>query len=273
MDENIENENKLNFETANLILIHIFSVCEIIILIIFKFLLYPKIRNIFFLKHKLFFIVNFDCISKLFSTINYNYFYPMLKELLFAMINSGIFYLILSFIYEIFYNSLIFIDGKKKIKLLNTIQISIIYFFVIFPYDKFYFSYPKVLSIFESLIIIIYLCNLFKYLRDIIRTIWKYLKAYNNSNENVYLYLQIANYASSILFILYYIGKIISILFYDFYFIIYIDILINIFNESLRYLLFYLFIRIIFILDDNYLLDNNSSVNKNDEEQVIIYNY
>ena len=272
MDEKIKEETKLNFEKANIILTYIFSLYDIFILIIFKFLLYPKLENIFSLKYKLFFLIIIDCISKLLYYITNNNFNSLLKELLYIMLTGVKFYLILSFAFEIFYSSLKFIKAQK-IKLISPLLISIIFLLVIFPYDKYFYSRPNILEILESLIIIIYLFNLFKYIRDIINVIDKHLKSYDKSNEKVYLYLQILNYASLILFICYYIGKMISILFYNYYFIIYIKILINIFYESLRYLLFYIFIKIIYILNDNYNnnnKDNNANINKNDEETVII---
>ena len=262
MYDDIDDETEINFEKANILLIYIFSLFDFGILIIFYRCFNTKNINIKIFTCKIFAIIIIDIFSKVLYSIAYNHFNTISNELFYAILMTNKFYLVISFIYQIIYDSLRFIN-LKKIKLLNLIQMSFIYFFIIFPYDKFFNIFPNVLTFLQIVIILINLLILYRYILEIIK---KEIQKYNVSNNNVYLYLKILNYASLILFICYYFAKIIELFFNKKYFIIYIKISINIFYQSIKYLLFYIFIKLIYILSENY--DNKFAQNNNVDKEI-----
>ena len=269
MYDDIDDETKMNFEKANVVLTYIFSLFDLIILIIFYRYFNSKNINIKIFTCKFIAIIIIDIISKLLYSITNKYFNIISNELIYAALITSKFYLILSFIYQIFYDSLRFIN-LKKIKLLNIIQMSFIYFLIIFPYDKLFNLIPNALIFFEIIIILINLFILYKYINDLLETIKKDIQKYNVSNKNVYLYLKILNYASLILFICYYFAKIIELFFNKKYFIIYIKISINIFYQSIKYLLFYIFIKLIYTLNENYDKNYPNNLTLDKEIETII---
>ena len=271
MYDDIDDDTKMNFEKANIILAYIFSLLDLCILIIFYRYFNNKNINIKIFTCKFFAIIIIDIFSKFLYSIANKHFNIIPNEIFYTALITIEFYLILSFIYQILYDSLGFIN-LKKIKLLNLIQISFIYFLIIFPYDKLFNFISSILTFFEIIIILINFYILYKYINDLLEIINKGMQKYNVSNKNIYLYLKILNYSSLILFICYYFAKIIELLFNKKYFIIYIKISINIFYHSIKYLLLYIFIKLIYALNQNYDKIFTHKYNVDKEIETIITN-
>ena len=272
MDDNIDDETEQNFNKANIILTYIFSVINFSIIMLLRVILKSKKTDIQRFKNILFSFIIIHSISKLLYLNLYNYFNLLVNEIIYLILSSYKLYLILSFIYRIFNNTLKLTD-IKNIKLINPIVICFVYIFILFPYDEFvniYHIYRKMIIILEYSIIIFCLHILYKYIKNIIVKITRKADIKKIKYDKIYLHIQILNTASLILFIYYYISKLISMFIYNKLYLIYLNISTNIFNESLKYLFFYVLFVIIYILNKNNEIDDSKEAEE--EIEVIIKN-
>ena len=267
IDEEFE-EFKINYEKAQNILVYIFLLVDFLILFIFNNFVNPKIDDIKFLKNKILLLIVIDSLSNMFYIVTYNYINIFFNEILYTILSTYKFYIILSFIYKIFLSTKI-VKESSNIHLWNPFYLCILYVLLIFPYNIFLQRNTKILIIFEFFTILVCLFSFYQYINKITQFLIKFIKSYHTLNENVFLYLQILNYASLITFICYNFMKIITKLFNNNLLILYINILKDIFFESLRYLLFYILIKIAYIINNNY---DNLNNKKDEESSVIIKN-
>ena len=216
MNNNDYEEININYEKAKIILCNIFLLLDLLILLVFNNLIEPKNDDIISLKNKIILLIIIDSVSNIFYTITYNYLNIMFNEILYTIFSTFKFHIILSFIYHIFLNSIL-VKEPNNIHLINKLYLCLFYILIIFPYDKILYRFPSIIIIFESFAILVCLFMFYRYINKIMHSLTKFIKFYNLLNENVYLYLQILNYASLILFISYYFWKIILILFNNFF--------------------------------------------------------
>jgi hypothetical protein len=141
---------------------------------------------------------------------------------------------------------------------------------ILFPYDEIAYSHKKLIKFGESFIIILCVIFFYKYYENKIVEIKRFSYLQKIKNDKIFLYIQILNAASLILFIYYYIIKIISILVKNKLYLLFLNISVNVINESLKYLFFYVFIAIIYILIKHFELGLKSDFSE--EIEVIIKN-
>jgi len=247
MDSELTEEEKENFEKANLILSYIFSIFNLLIVIFSLFLLTSKKKNIRILKYKLFGLIFIDSISLIIYQIFKNedslYF-----ELLFSGLNSIEFYFFISFLYQIFNNTEIS-KLAKKVELINPFQIYILFLLIIFSYYKFSFLYRELVNCIQYFIIIGCLIFFYKYLKYIIITISSHLISNDLPNKKIYYYLRILNNIGLFLLLCYNIIKLISVFIHNQFLKIILDIGLNTINQGLKYFIFLLFGIIIYTLN------------------------
>ena len=262
MDEE-EEKTKEILEKANMILSYIFSLLNIIILIISFYILRTKTKNLIFLKYKLFALIIIDSISSLLY-INYrqnlNLFF---SEILFSILMSVEFYLFLSFIYQIF-NSTEMSQNSKGIGLINSLQLCLLFLLQIFSYHKFSYLYSQILNIIQRIINFVCLILFYRYLKNAITTINVRLMSKDLQNRKVYYYLKISNVIGLIFFLC---NTIIQLIYFSIKnesYQMYVTVIFNSINYGFKYFIFILFEVIIYTLGKDYFKNNT-------DEQVNIF--
>ena len=240
----IFNEQKLK---QNIFYIFIFF--SFLVLNITLFVL--RNNNKLLLKGKLFIFIFIDIIQKLLYNKKYNLIKSISQELLMSILTTSQFFLVISFIYEIF--SIERLSHKNKyFGLISRFKLTIIFTLLIFPYHLFINRIENICEIVQTLIISFFLYELYYYLNIVVKEI-----IYNNKSKDIqmrliYNYLKDLNKICILLFICYYILKIILILIENRIIIFYIDFLLIIIDNGLKYLIFFILTAIIYKLPKNF---------------------
>ena len=262
MKTELTEEDKDNYEKANMILSYIFTVFNLFIIIMSLFIS-TNTKNIRFLKLKLFGLIFIDSISLILYTIFKNE-ESLSYELLFSALNSIKFYFFISFLYQIFNNTKIS-KTAKELQLINPFQIFILFILIIFSYSKFSFLYPEIVNCIQYIIILSCLIFFYKYFKNTIKIISSNIKVNDIRNIQIYYYLKILNNISLILLFCYNIIKMIIIFIPNQYFKVFLEVGLNTINQGLKYFMFFLFTFIIYTLNHkNYkeYLDETIRINQ-----------
>ena len=253
MKTELTEEDKDNYEKANMILSYIFTVFNLFIIIMSLFIS-TNTKNIRFLKLKLFGLIFIDSISLILYTIFKNE-ESLSYELLFSALNSIKFYFFISFLYQIFNNTKIS-KTAKELQLINPFQIFILFILIIFSYSKFSLLYPEIINCIQYIIILSCLIFFYKYFKNKIKIISSKIKINDIRNIKIYYYLKILNNISLILLFCYNIIKMIIIFIHNQYLKVFLEVGLNTINQGLKYFMFFLFMFIINILNHKIYIGN-----------------
>ena len=165
MDEELV-EFRQNFEKANSILMYIFLAFNISILLISIFFIKPKLKRIKKLRYIYINLIVIDSISIiLYAYLNNTFSKKLIADFINGIFLSIEFYLIISFFIQIFYNSSI-PKLSKKIKLMNPLKVSFFFLIINLPYNSLSELYQNNIIIFKTILFIIGILLLYRYLNN-----------------------------------------------------------------------------------------------------------
>ena len=259
MKEEVDEETKKKFEKAEILLSLIFSICNILIIIASLFLLNSKNENNNKLKYKLFILIITDLISLIFYTYFYNDSNLFLREIFFSACTSIEFYFFLSFIYQIFFNTTVS-KSPKEVELIKLNHLCFVFPFLIFSYYKFTSLYSQIINILQSIITVISLILLCNYIKKAIEIMTGNLISKDTKNHKIYNYLNILDTICLIVLSCYNLTNFIYISIENELYQLYLEIILNAINHSLKYFIYILFAIIIFTLNKNYYRSNNDEI-------------
>lgn len=250
MEEFLINELKENYESANVILTLLFAVIDFIIIIFSLFNLGSKNKKIYLLKYKLVALFIIDIILKILYTNKYFKINSLYKEVFFQALISIQFHLILSFL-EQGYNATRISNKGNTPKKWNSKFLCIIFSIVTFPYDKFSSS-EKEICLIQSLILIYGAFVLYSKLKNkIIKIVQNILKQTMPQDKNMFLCILGSPLPCLMLFVTYYILRIIFLSINNQDSIIYANIILKIIKVSSKYFLFFILEVLLYILSQN----------------------
>ena len=259
MNTELTEEDKQSFEKVNIILSYIFSAFNLFIIIISLFIISSKIKNIRFLKLKIFGLIFIDSISLILHSIIKNE-ESFIYELLFSALYSIEFYFFISFLYQIFNNTET-PKLSKGIELISPFQILFFFILFIFPYYKFSILYREIVHCIQYTIILSSLLLLYKYFNNTLNIISTHLKSNDIENRKIYYYLKILNKVSIILLVCYINIKMVIIFIYNQYYKVFLEVGLNTINQGLKYFIFIVFEFIIYTM--------NTTINKFNVDEII----
>ena len=258
----MEEEKDNNLEKGNIILCYIFLVLNILIIFFTLILVRSKLKKIRIFKCKLFALITLDSISYIFSTKifkNSTYFYnTIVVDILLTCLSSIEFYLIISFIYQI-YNYSKISKLAKKIVLKEPLQLSFLFFFVTFSYHKYWNLIPKITFFIEQIIILSCITLLFRYLRNKTKIIKINLSSRDINIATIYNHLKMLNSVSFLLLICYNYLKL-MIIYTPNIFKMYIHIILNTINFGFKYFMFFSFTTMVYRFHKNINTDETDKI-------------
>ena len=263
MDDDIDKISEENFYEANVILCYIFIIINAFIMIFSTFIFITRSQKIKLLKTRLYEFILIDSLSFIINIHknSKNYGATFLYELFFSSIISFEFFIFISFIYQIF-NTTETSNLSQNLELKNPNLLSMLSFFIIFPYHKISYHYHQLINIMQYIIILCCIIIFFKYLSNTIISISRNITSINKQDTKIYQDLKMLNLICLILLLSFNVLKVL-LLFIPNSLQIYIEILLTIINQSLKYLIIILFGNIIYAL-------NKKSNNNITEEAVNI---
>ena len=262
----MEEENNIEIKKANIILGYISLEINIIIILVSLYLFNLKQKFIKKLLFKFFTLIILDSISFIiYENISKNFKYIILQiigDLLFSCFSTIEFYLFLSFIYQIYNHTKISILSKK-ITIIAPLQLSFIFLFVTFSYHN-YSKFYKIINFLENVIILCCITLLYRYLKNITKTIKNNLLPRDLLSATIFYFLRILNYIGFFSTVCYYVLKLINIYTPNTY-KTFMSVALNTINFGYKYIIFFIFAVII------YYYNKNINVYKPEETDKIIY--
>ena len=248
MDDYLYGEFIENYESADIILTLIFALIDFIILLVSLFNLQSQNRKIFLLKNKLLSLFIIDIVLRVLYAKNNNKIKSLFKECFFSALSVIQFLLILSFLEQAYK------DTKKKKKFYKALKkkhLCVIFLIVTFPYEKFSYSQKEICFI-QCLIIIYCIFVLYSLLnKKLIKIVKQILNRVTVHDKNIFLCILGSPLTCLILFISYYILRIIFLSVENPDFIIYSNIILKIIKECSKYFLFFILEILVYIVSEN----------------------
>jgi len=268
MDTVIKVEAIENYKKIDILLAYILIFINFLFYIIISIILKSKNKYIILLKYKLFALFIVDIIYRISYFKTYFFLISLSKELIFSLLASAEFFIILNFLNEVpkkLQSSRE--ENEKNSDNLDPFNTSTIFFFFIFSYDKFTHGFTNIIYLIENIALIGGVFKLYGHLRNNVLEIILIIKnKINNNNEKA-----INNIIETILinplifFTLYYIMKIVTIFIENEVILVYINIVSLFFKELSKYLIFVLLTSIVYSLE-KYVLNKGKKIIKSFEE-------
>lgn len=239
-----------NYGAADIILTVLFAIVDFIIIIFSLFNKNFKNKKIYLLKYKLFALFIIDISIRILYVNKYYEVKSLFIEFLFSVLISIQFFLILSFLEQVYNNTKLTKKGQFFSKL-NKNYICIVFLIVTFPYEKFSSS-KKNSVLFQSVIIIYCIYVLYIRIKNKINKIFQnIIKQTSIHNKNIYLFLLGSPVSCLILFLSYYILRILFLYILNPEFIVYENITLKVIKDSSKYFLFFILEIILYLLSKN----------------------
>lgn len=228
-----------NYENSEIITSIILGIIDLVCIILFSLYLKTKKKAVKKLKKKLLQVFLFDFISRLLYTNKYSS-WIICKELIFSFVDCIQFYLIISFLSSI-------LEKSKKRNQIKIFPLSVLFFFITFSYEKFFFlpskyffqiRLDKLIVILQSTCILLCIYKSYENIKKYIYEITKSLKCKNQQLGRAYLFIEGSFQTCLFLFTIYYILKLSFIFINNPIFIIYSQIILNIQKEAVKYFVF-----------------------------------
>ena len=186
MDEYFEQDLIETYESAETILTLLFAFIDVVIIICSLFNLNSKNKKIYLLKYKLFGLFLVDILLRIIYARKYHKLKSVYNEIVFTLLKTSQFFLILSFLEQIFNDTRLNKKGKFY-KKLSCKQLCITFSLVTFSYEKFSNS-QKEICLIQSLIIIYCIFVLYTRLRNkIIKIVDNLVSQKEDQRKKTYL--------------------------------------------------------------------------------------
>lgn len=258
-NKNLDQESIKSFEKADIIITITFASLDIIVIFLSLYILKSKNKKINFLNQRVIRVFLIDIIIRILYTRKY-FKWNIYKELLFALMNTGQFYLIISFIDIAGYTPNIS-KLKKTNDKIKRVKICLFFFFLSISYEN--FSYPnniifiveniridinRIIILIELLCILFFVNRLYIMYKEKIREIGNIV--INEFGKNVISLLILGSPLTLIYFFsIYYTLKILFLLIKNPVILLYANIALIIFKEGCKYLGFSVVEAIIYSLN------------------------
>ena len=256
MNEELDSLNIINLVLGYMIIL--FNICIIIIL-------FAKIKdrenNIKLLKQKLFFLIIFDTISDLLYNNKIFLLNSITSDIIFGCLSLIEFYLFISFIYEIYNSTEIYVLAKKP-KMMNPVYLAISLVLLNFPLYK--YTNNIILNILSLFLILCCFLILYLYFNKTSKSISKHLVAGDFQSKKAYSYLNMINIYCVFISICYTLTKGFFI-FLNPEYVKFVEIALSVFNYGIKYYVFSISTLIIYTF-------NKKSFKRFNEEIITIMN-
>ena len=250
MDEFFEQELIETYESAETILTLLFAFIDGAIIICSLFNFNSKNKKIYLLKCKLFGLFLIDILLRIMYAKKYHKLKSVYNEIIFTFLKTYQFFLILSFLEQIFNDTRLNKKGKFY-KKLSCKQLCIIFSLVTFSYEKFTNS-QKEICLIQSLIIIYCIFVLYIRLRNkIIKIVDNLVSQKENQRKKTYLCILGSPFISFIFYFSYYILRILFLTLENQEHIIYANIILTIIIDSSKYFLFSILELLLYVIGNN----------------------
>lgn len=231
-----------SYEKSDVILAIFFSIVDIFILLFIFFYIKSKEQKVLDLKNKLVKFIVIDYILRLLYTKKYSS-WSFFKEFFFTFMNMVQFYLLITFI------SLAANPKNKEKSDFTIFYLCMLFFLITFSYEYIYFlGSPKLLNlIIKKFILLIqylsalyYIYKSYEEFKKMNEEIGNALKGKIEKDDKLNLLIIGSPQSCFILFYLNYIIKFLNILVNNPVYLIYINIILNIFKEACKYFAFFI---------------------------------
>ena len=250
-----------SYENSNIIMTILFCIIDLIIIIVSSLNLKTRNKKISEIKSKVLKVFMFDIIIRIISTGKFNS-KNLFIEVLLSVMNTSQFYLIISFLDQVLYNPKLTKFQQSNVRS-RQIKLCILFFFITFSYEKLplqgfskYMNFPvhRLILFLQSSCVLFCIYKLYGDLKKKITDIANNIKVETTDNHQKYLirsYLFIIGSPLSclVLFIFYYIVKIIFLFILKPVFALYASILVNILGNTSKYFTFLVCQIIIYVLN------------------------
>ena len=214
---------------------------------------------------KLLCLMILDIILRFLKLTKYYVDKSLKSQILFSFISSIEFFLIISIINKVFKNANVY--KKDRSKICQRILLTIIYCFIIFPYNKFILKYGKYLFISNIIINLIFINILNYYLKVKLKVFFKKIKEKEERNRFIFIIIDLLPNLISISFSLYYFGKFLYFYIENKLYISYLGAILITIKEIGKYSI-YLFLGCLLYLFEK----DNSEFKKVKNEKYNLYN-
>ena len=250
-----------SYENSNIIMTILFCIIDLIIIIVSSLNLKTRNKKISEIKSKVLKVFMFDIIIRIISTGKFKS-KNLFIEVLLSVMNTSQFYLIISFLDQVLYNPKLTKFQQSNVRS-RQIKLCILFFFITFSYEKLplqgfskYMNFPvhRLILFLQSSCVLFCIYKLYGDLKKKITDIANNIKVETTDNHQKYLirsYLFIIGSPLSclVLFIFYYIVKIIFLFILKPVFALYASILVNILGNTSKYFTFLVCQIIIYVLN------------------------
>jgi hypothetical protein len=256
-EEFVDKYSIKSYEHSEMILSLFFAIIDLIIIIISSLNLKSKSYIITILKSKVIKLFLFDIIIRILYIRKYDQL-SFYKELLLTMLDTSQFYIIISFLDEVLYNSSISVLKKSKDKG-RRIKLCSIFAIITFSYEKLSYPYEikylifikinKFIIIIQSFVLLFYIYKSYQNFKKKLCEIGNNLIKETHSTNKNYLIILGSPYICALLFSFYYVLKICFVFIKRPVFFIYANIVLNIIKDTSKYFTFFICELIIYMLD------------------------
>ena len=250
-----------SYENSDIMITILFSLIDLVIIIASSLNLKTRNKKILVIKIKLLKVFILNIIIRIINTGTFNS-KNLFIEMILAVMNTSQFYLIISLLDQVLYNPKLTKFQQSNIKS-RQIKLCILFFFINFSYEKLplqnfsnYLNFPvhKIILFLQSSCVLFCIYKLYGDLKKKITDIANNIKVETTDSQQKYLiksYLLIIGspLLCLVLFIFYYIVKIIFLFILQPVIALYASILLNILNNTSKYFTFLVCQVIIYILN------------------------
>ena len=271
-------KTKENIENAIELLLYFFVSFDIGIIVYSNCKFKSKNKNVKSLTYILCSFLFVDIVFKIINVRKIKVSMPtFFYEIFLSALSSIQFYLILSSLETVFHATKI-TRNLKFFNLISIFPLSIIFFFLTFSYDKFFKFYKRSKKIYGMIQYITIIYCIYK-LYELSKT--KIIEIINNSvkkkiiiNKKICLLILGSPLPEFFLLIAYYTIKISFLFIKNKLLFIYEIILLNIFQESSKYFIYFILMLFLYSLNEYNIKKENKNINSknNDEEEVVKIN-
>ena len=230
---------------------------DFMLYLIMLFILRAKNNSISLLKYRLYILFIVDIIFRISFIKTYFLVDSLAKELIFTLLSSCKFYIILSFLEEI--TNKIHNQGEvNNLENLESLQKSTIFFFIIFSYEKFTKSFTKEIILVENLAFLGYIFKIYPCIRNKVSEIFLIIRIRNQKTE--FSFKEYMTLIPLIIFIVCYCLKIFNLFIENRIIFFHMNIILIIIKELLNYLIYIILCKIIFSLENNLFMDDKLNI-------------
>lgn len=252
----LDKESITSYERSDIIITIFLAILDSVVIVISLINIRSKTKIISQLKQKIIKVFIIDIIIRILYSKKYNT-WNIYKEILLSIFNTCLFFLVISFFDQVLYNPN-WSSLKQSKELNKRVRLCLVFFFSTFSYQKIPFissnfyviKFNKLFLVIQCLFIIYCLYKFHEEIKSKISKIANNFIKETNSKKNIYLLILGSPLSCLILVTIYFLLKIISIIFIKSpVYAIYTNIILNIIKETSKYFSFFICEAIIYVIN------------------------